>query len=211
MAKANRLPVMPRVIITVPEKTAQPYRFKLEREIVSIGRGSDNDIVIDSGSVSGKHAEMRRVDGGYELVDLGSTNGIKYDESRQDKISLRSGMSAKLGDVTFDFTLSEEELVALGHEESPDESPASKEPEKVAPAKKERKKTESKPAPRKQTGFLLAMVGELGMILLFLFLAGGAFVVGLVVRHQKDTGEFLFNEIANKVEIEKVDSPAADE
>ena len=42
-----------------------------------MGRGSDNDIVIDSGSVSGSHAEMRRIEGGYELVDLGSTNGIK--------------------------------------------------------------------------------------------------------------------------------------
>ena len=68
---------MPRVTITVPEKTAQPYRFHLDSEVVTLGRGSDNDIAIDSGSVSVKHAEMRRTVGCFELRDAGSTNGIK--------------------------------------------------------------------------------------------------------------------------------------
>lgn len=88
---------MPRVIITVPEKNAQPYRFQLDRKVVSLGRGSDNDIVIESGSVSGKHAEMHRVEGGYELADLGSTNGIKYNGTRKNVVKLRPGMTVKLG------------------------------------------------------------------------------------------------------------------
>jgi pSer/pThr/pTyr-binding forkhead associated (FHA) protein len=56
---------MPRVTITVPDRTPQPYRFQLDRRVVSLGRGSDNDIAIDCGSVSVRHAEMVRVDGGY--------------------------------------------------------------------------------------------------------------------------------------------------
>ena len=61
---------MPRVTITVPEKNAQPYRFQLDRPVVSLGRGSENDIAIESGSVSVHHAEMRRIEGGYELRDI---------------------------------------------------------------------------------------------------------------------------------------------
>ena len=101
---------MPRVTITVPEKTPQPYRFQIDRQSVTLGRGSENDIAIDCGSISVKHAEMLRVEGGYELRDVGSTNGIKLDGERMDVIRLRSGLGVKLGDVSFDFLLSDEEL-----------------------------------------------------------------------------------------------------
>ncbi|MFN7341883.1 MAG: FHA domain-containing protein, partial [bacterium] len=83
---------MPRVTITIAEKGPQPYRVDLKREIVTIGRGLDNDIVVACGSVSGKHSEMRRVEGGYHLIDVGSTNGIKVDGVRQQKVSLKNGM-----------------------------------------------------------------------------------------------------------------------
>jgi pSer/pThr/pTyr-binding forkhead associated (FHA) protein len=95
---------MPRVTITIVEKGPQPYRFDLKREIVTIGRGLDNDIVVACGSVSGKHSEMRRVEGGYHLVDVGSTNGIKVDGVRQQKVSLKNGMI-------------DAEIEALGEEE----------------------------------------------------------------------------------------------
>ena len=75
---------MPRITITVPDKLPQPYRFPLDRQVVMIGRGSENDIVIECGSVSLRHAEMVRVEGGYELRDLDSTNGIKLDDRRSE-------------------------------------------------------------------------------------------------------------------------------
>ena len=104
---------MPRVTITVPDSNPQPYRFQLDRRVATLGRGSNNDIVIDCGSVSVSHAEMRRIEGGYELRDLDSTNGIKLDGERMPVIPLRSGLSVKLGDVAFDFQLSDEECEAL--------------------------------------------------------------------------------------------------
>jgi pSer/pThr/pTyr-binding forkhead associated (FHA) protein len=107
---------MPRITITVPEKNAQPYRFQLDRQTVTIGRGSDNDIVIESGSVSVHHAEMRKIEGGYELHDVSSTNGIKLDGIRHQMIPLRSGATAKIGDVPFDFVLNDEESEALARE-----------------------------------------------------------------------------------------------
>ncbi|MCZ4515104.1 ATP-binding cassette domain-containing protein, partial [Streptomyces sp. ActVer] len=44
--------------------------------MVGIGRGGDNDLVVDDLIVSRRHAELRALpDGTYEIVDLGSHNG----------------------------------------------------------------------------------------------------------------------------------------
>ena len=109
---------MPRVTITVADKTPQPYRFSLERKIVAIGRGEDNDIVIDCASISGKHAEMHRVEGGYELRDCDSTNGIKLEGKKTRLITLKNGLDVLLGDVDFDFSLKDDELAILASEEA---------------------------------------------------------------------------------------------
>lgn len=107
---------MPRVTITVADKTPQPYRFSLERKVVTIGRGADNDIIIDCPSVSGQHAEMHRVEGGYELRDCDSTNGIKLNGRAARLIALKNGQEVLLGDVDFDFQLKDDELAILGSE-----------------------------------------------------------------------------------------------
>ena len=114
---------MPRVTITVADRTPQPYRFQLDRMKVNLGRGSENDIVVDCGSVSVRHAVMERIEGGYQLRDLGSTNGIKLEGIQREIIPLRHGLSVKIGDVAFDFTLTEEEREALAREKPPEESP----------------------------------------------------------------------------------------
>lgn len=192
---------MPRVIITVPDKNPQPYRFQLDRKVVSLGRGSDNDIVIDSGSVSGKHAEMHRVEGGYELADLGSTNGIKYDGVRKQVLTLRSGMSVRLGDVSFDFTLTEEELEALGSEKPASEPPVTME-EPVQPKRQAEAPPARREAPRRATVPPVAMSPgvSFGMVILFLVLAVCAFYAGLDIRHRKEVGQSLLKGIVNKPE-----------
>ena len=61
---------MPRLIIngTVHE---------LVEELITIGRGPDNTIVISDSSVSSHHAQLQRVGENYRLKDLGSTNGTR--------------------------------------------------------------------------------------------------------------------------------------
>jgi pSer/pThr/pTyr-binding forkhead associated (FHA) protein len=183
---------MPRVTITVPDRSPQPYRFQLDRQKVQIGRGSDNDIVVDCGSVSVRHAVMERIEGGYQLRDLGSTNGIKLEGGAREVIPLRHGLSVKIGDVAFDFTLSDEEREALAREKPPEESPIVKEQPLDAPPKAERP-----PAPRRQPAVAAqpSAAASFFMTLLFLVLAAAAFFVGLSVRHQKETGQPLIQSI----------------
>ena len=108
---------MPRITITVPGKSPQPYFFKPERKHIQIGRGSSNEIVIDCPSISTVHAELVRNDGGYELRDLGSTNGIKKDGKRHQSLRLAETDHATLGEVAFEFTANE--ATPAGDDKSP--------------------------------------------------------------------------------------------
>jgi len=107
---------MPRVKVTIPDKTSQPYRFNLDHEKVRIGRSGDCDIVIDTPSVSGLHATMERIPGGYILKDQGSTNGITLDDKLMKVIDLNNGDDVKVGDASFDYLLSVEEQDELDTE-----------------------------------------------------------------------------------------------
>jgi pSer/pThr/pTyr-binding forkhead associated (FHA) protein len=148
--------------------------------------------VVDCGSVSVRHAVMERIEGGYQLRDLGSTNGIKLEGGAREVIPLRHGLSVKIGDVAFDFTLSDEEREALAREKPPEESPIVKEQPLDAPPKAERP-----PAPRRQPAVAAqpSAAASFFMTLLFLVLAAAAFFVGLSVRHQKETGQPLIQSI----------------
>lgn len=190
---------MPRVTITVPEKNAQPYRFQLDREVVSLGRGAENDIAIDSGSVSVNHAEMRRIKGGYELVDTGSTNGIKLDGHRYEVIPLSNDASVTIGDVSFGFLLSDEELAALAREVSSSLPPIPREEEIVQSVSKPKPKPPVY-QPKKASG------SGGGAMFVFLILALGAFFAGMMVRYQKETGG---GNLIEAIKVHQASKPAA--
>ena len=107
---------MPRICITTPNTTPQPYRFPTDTEAVSIGRSAANDVVIDHGSISSHHCEMKRAQGGFVLVDLDSTNGIYLDEVQMEAVDLADGMDVEVGDILFNYQLTEEEVEELSAE-----------------------------------------------------------------------------------------------
>jgi pSer/pThr/pTyr-binding forkhead associated (FHA) protein len=198
---------MPRVTITVPESTSQPYRFQLDREVVRIGRGDDNDIVVDSGSVSTHHAEMRRVYGGYELHDIGSTNGIKSDGVRYPLVPLYHGSSVLLGDVAFDFSLTDEEQEILSAE-APVEGVPLPEPDVPAATQPMGRAVRPRPVPKRQ---VIRVEQDSGggfmMTLLLIIFAVIAFAAGVMIRHEKETGGSLPDHI--KEHWEKKNAPPA--
>ncbi len=70
-----------------------------------IGRGRDNDFVVDDANISRRHAELRRTGDGWEVVDLGSTNGIKINGKRTDRANLRGGEELTLGVTKLTFEI----------------------------------------------------------------------------------------------------------
>jgi hypothetical protein len=72
---------------------------------VVLGRSREADIVLQDPNVSRRHAELRRGDEGWQVVDLGSTNGIKVNGRRVDHQPLRPGDQITIGvtDLTFEL------------------------------------------------------------------------------------------------------------
>jgi Protein of unknown function (DUF3662)/FHA domain len=72
---------------------------------VVLGRSREADIVLQDPNVSRRHAELRREEGGWEIVDLGSTNGIKVNGRRVGNQPLQPGDQITIGvtDLTFEL------------------------------------------------------------------------------------------------------------
>ncbi len=69
----------------------------LRDDVTTVGSVAGNSIVLADPGVSRKHAGIRRVDGGYELADLGSTNGIYVNGHRLPKKNLVPGDVIRVG------------------------------------------------------------------------------------------------------------------
>jgi len=76
--------------------------FKLKDRTV-IGTAADCDIVIEDGFMSGRHCEIRKVDGGFKLVDLGATNGVVVNDKRAKEHFLVDNDNFRLGRTEFKF------------------------------------------------------------------------------------------------------------
>ncbi len=91
------------VVIHAPQQADLGRRFVIEKEVTTIGRGRDNDIVLPSDCVSRRHARLEQREGDVYLVDLASTNGTYInDEPRpvRDR-KLQRGDQIKIGDTIF--------------------------------------------------------------------------------------------------------------
>ncbi len=77
-------------------------RIPLAGDRVVLGRAADCDLVIADPRVSRHHAELRRQDDGFLLVDLGSTNGTFLNGQRIGQaLPLRAGDVIELGAARF--------------------------------------------------------------------------------------------------------------
>jgi hypothetical protein len=102
---------MPMLVVYEGEPEGQ--RWVIEQARVTIGRGSDCDVVLPERQVSRYHAEIERDDGGYLLRDLGSKNGtcVNGQEVRDKPYRLKDGdeiqiaLCVKMGFVGADATL----------------------------------------------------------------------------------------------------------
>jgi pSer/pThr/pTyr-binding forkhead associated (FHA) protein len=61
----------------MPKLVISGTAHELAEDLITIGRGPDNMIVIDDQSVSTHHAQLQRAGETYRLKDLDSTNGTR--------------------------------------------------------------------------------------------------------------------------------------
>lgn len=78
-------------------------RHQLKNGVMTIGRISTADIVLNDQNVSRRHAELHPVGDTYQLVDLGSTNGCKVNGQRIERQVLVDGDEITLGPIKLRF------------------------------------------------------------------------------------------------------------
>jgi pSer/pThr/pTyr-binding forkhead associated (FHA) protein len=96
MDRPNRL-----VMLAGPTPGAE---FPLDRERMTIGRAEDASVSINHNSVSRLHCEVHALgDGRFEIVDKGSSNGVRVNGADLRRGIVEPGDVIELGDVKFKF------------------------------------------------------------------------------------------------------------
>jgi pSer/pThr/pTyr-binding forkhead associated (FHA) protein len=71
-----------------------------------LGRSRECDCVLNDPNVSRRHAELRRNStGDWQIVDLGSTNGVKVNDRQVDTSRLAPGDQVTIGTIRFIFDI----------------------------------------------------------------------------------------------------------
>lgn len=68
-----------------------------------LGRSPDCDVPLRASSVSRHHARLERDGGEWVLVDLGSSNGMRHEGQRVERLELFDGILFALGDLELRF------------------------------------------------------------------------------------------------------------
>lgn len=89
------------------ERRAREVEVRLPRErgAVTVGRSGECDVVVEEGSVSLFHAELRHGDGAWTVRDLDSTNGTWVNGRLVREARVRGGDVLRLGGLRLDLRL----------------------------------------------------------------------------------------------------------
>ncbi len=79
------------------ETDGRPQAFNLTSDQATIGRATDNDIVLNDFSVSRRHAYLRRENGVWMLRDNHSTNGVRVKDRPVPEWAVTDGDEAVIG------------------------------------------------------------------------------------------------------------------
>lgn len=86
---------MPKLIISLDEKVVE--EVPIEKDIITIGRRTDNDLCLDNLAISGYHSQISTVLDDCFLEDLESTNGTFVNSEIVKKHALKDGDIIDIG------------------------------------------------------------------------------------------------------------------
>jgi hypothetical protein len=107
-ASAERAPESARrAYLLVSTRGAAPVQFDLGGSLISLGRASDNDVIVDDPMVSRHHCQLKLQHGAYSFADLGSRNGSLVNGQQVSEIALGPGDRIRIGDTEIEFQVRE--------------------------------------------------------------------------------------------------------
>lgn len=107
LARTGHEPAPPdsasRAYLLVHTDGAPRVRFDLGGALISIGRASDNDVIVDDPEVSRHHCQLKLQHGAYSLADLGSRNGSWINGQPVNEVALGPGDVIRIGSTEIEF------------------------------------------------------------------------------------------------------------
>ena len=80
------------------------YLYAIDRRELRIGRAPNSDLVLDDDYVSANHARLQKIDDGWMLQDLNSTNGTFVDGVRIGApVKVQADMQIRIGKTIFEL------------------------------------------------------------------------------------------------------------
>ena len=108
--------------LNIVKSDGRIQNFSIMEDIITLGRGQDNDVVLPDHSVSRNHARLTKTKKGYLIADLGSFNGTKVNGKSVQSTLLKDNDEIKIGVIKLTFltkekpSLSPTETVVLARE-----------------------------------------------------------------------------------------------
>jgi pSer/pThr/pTyr-binding forkhead associated (FHA) protein len=96
--------------------------FELGQNSVTLGRASENSIVLAESKISRQHAQLNWSDNGWEIMDLASSNGTFVNGVRVERRQIQPGDTIQIGDSLLRYEVGEvdpteaEEAIAIENE-----------------------------------------------------------------------------------------------
>jgi len=78
-------------------------QFDLGGPLITVGRASDNDVIVDDPLVSRHHCQLKLQHGAYGFVDLGSRNGSTVNGQGVQEVALGPGDVIRIGTTSIEF------------------------------------------------------------------------------------------------------------
>lgn len=94
-----------RAFLLVATDDQAPVQFDLGGPLITVGRASDNDVIIDDPLVSRHHCQLKLQHGAYGFVDLGSRNGSRVNGQAVQEVALGPGDLIRIGNTSIEFGL----------------------------------------------------------------------------------------------------------
>jgi hypothetical protein len=89
--------VPPGGVLVVTRGPNAGSRFHLDKDLTTVGRHPESDIFLDDVTVSRRHVEVQRVEGGYQARDVGSLNGTYLNRQPMEEAAIRNGDELQVG------------------------------------------------------------------------------------------------------------------
>jgi ABC transport system ATP-binding/permease protein len=89
---------------TTQDDVPEIHPIPLGAPVITIGRLPENMVVLSHPQVSGRHARLELAQGGYRIIDVGSTNHVYVNAQRVTNQLLQAGDEIRIGPYKFNYT-----------------------------------------------------------------------------------------------------------